>query len=146
MSYSKFARIQNVAPEDIDLSHPSYFRRQVGDAYRGSARSNLNPSDVGQPGCTDAERSRFQSILHAGDLVDAYRELHREETDPEHAFSWRGTTTGKHSGRGMRIDHCTASRALLPRVESVNITGHGVQRLDFMGSDHSPVVIQLRDA
>lgn len=97
--------------------------------------------DIGQPGCTEGERKRFASILACGDLLDGYRELvgHGQETE----FSWRGISTGKHGGRGMRIDHCIIARRIFPRLRSVQITGHGVERTGFLGSDHSPVVIKM---
>lgn len=98
---------------------------------------------MGQPGCTDAERERFSSILTKGDLVDVYRHLHSDKVDPEYAYSWRGTVTGMHGGKGMRIDLCVASRPLLPRITEVSITGHGLKREGFMGSDHSPLLIRI---
>ncbi|KMZ93639.1 AP endonuclease (DNA-[apurinic or apyrimidinic site] lyase) [Plasmodium vivax Mauritania I] len=57
----------NIAPEDIDLSHPAEFRRMK--------KGNVPKEFVGQPGCTDFERKNFMGILSAGDLVDSYRQL-----------------------------------------------------------------------
>ncbi len=140
--------LQNVAPEDSDLSHPADYRRQIGEELRIKAKESGIPVEkcnIGQPGCTDAERNRFNNILEAGDLVDAYRKLNGKSCDIEYAFSWRGATIGKHGGRGMRLDHCIASAKLMPRIRTVKITGHGAQRVGFMGSDHSPLLIQLSE-
>lgn len=134
---------QNIAPEDSDLSHPNDFRRQIGQELLLKAKETGIPVEkcnIGQPGCTDAERARFNSILEAGVLVDAFQQLHGDLRSADYAFSWRGTT-----GRGMRIDHCIASVELMPKIKSVSITGHGAQRVGFMGSDHSPVLIQISD-
>lgn len=138
---------QNVAPEDVDLSHPAHYRKQKGGrgaSKKGESVGPIAPENIGQPGCTDAERRRFRSILKAGDLIDSYRDLHGPEDRSN--FSWRGQVEGKHGGKGMRIDHCIVSRALQPRVQAVEITGHGTDRIGFMGSDHCPVVLRLRKA
>lgn len=133
----------NVAPLDVDLSHPKHYKKQTGgrNGKRGANEIPIAPENVGQPGCTPAERKRFNQILHESDMVDAYRSL----VGPEHCsgFTWRGTTTGIHAGRGMRIDHCIVSKTLLPNVDQVLITGHGTDRNGFLGSDHCPVVVEM---
>lgn len=125
----------NVAPEDIDLSHPAAYRR----ATKAEKGVKLDPKNVGQPGCTDAERERFRAILDSGSLVDVYRSLYPKKED----FTWRGVSSGMHGGRGMRIDHCIASKKLVESITEINITGHGSERIGFMGSDHSPLLIKL---
>lgn len=102
----------------------------------------IAPEDIGQPGCTPSERTRFANVLEDGDLVDAYRELVGESDNS--GLSWRGHTTGKHAGRGMRIDHCIISNCMMPSIESVKITGYGFERVGFLGSDHSPLLITRR--
>lgn len=137
-------RLQNVAPTDDDLSHASYFRRQTGgrDKRRKSVgTASISDENIGQPGCTDAERNRFAETLEKGELIDAFR---AKLIDTEHAniFSWRGPPTGKLGDKGMRIDHCIVSCSLLSRVDSVTILGAaGPARPGFMGSDHSPLLI-----
>ena len=46
----------------------------------------------------------------------------------------------------MRIDHCILSRKLMKRIEDFKITGHGEMRNGFLGSDHSPIVVNIRDS
>lgn len=133
-----------MAPEDVDLSHADYYRKQT-KAQNGNRKADSSPlaeENVGQPGCTDAERGRFAQILTDGDMVDAYRQL-VGPTDSS-GLSWRGNTTGKHAGKGMRIDHCTVSQTMMDRIVSIKITGHGVDRVGFLGSDHSPLLITMR--
>lgn len=132
-----------MAPEDVDLSHATYYRKQTG-GRSGNRENDLLPvaeENVGQPGCTDAERKRFAKILADGDMVDAYRQLIGPRDSS--GLSWRGNTTGKHSGRGMRIDHCIVSRTMMDRIVAVKIAGHGVDRVGFLGSDHSPLLITM---
>ncbi len=68
-----------------------------------------------------------------------YRTLYPKTED----FTWRGTMTGTHGGRGLRIDHCIVSKKLAERVSEVNIIGCGTKRNGFMGCDHSPLLIKL---
>lgn len=124
-----------MAPTDEDLSHPAYFRRQK----KTGVSATLNPEDVGQPGCTDAERGRFFSILDGGNLVDAYRHLYGSKKND--GMTWRGTQIGKFGDKGMRIDHCIVSRTLVSGIKSVEILGHAKGRSGFMTSDHCPLLI-----
>jgi len=119
----------NVAPTDLDLSHPKEMRR--------SKKGDVAQCDVGQPGCTDAERERFSAILGDGKLVDIFRKFkpHGKE------WSWMGNT-----GRGMRIDHCIVSQKFVDKIKEFEIVGKGPNRKAFMGSDHSPLFLQLKDA
>lgn len=138
-----FALKQNVAPGDVDLSHADYYRKQT-KGRSGNRVANSPPvaeENVGQPGCTDAERRRFAQILADSDMVDAYRQLVGPADSS--GLSWRGNRPGKHAGRGMRIDHCIVSRTMMDRILSVRITGHGVDRIGFLGSDHSPLLVTI---
>lgn len=130
---------QNIAPADCDLTHPHYFRRQSN--ARGT--NGLAPENVGQPGCTDAERQRFSKILEAGDMADAYRHLHDDISTGD--MTWRGAIGSKYGDKGMRIDHCIAPRCLLPKIEDVQILGQASKREGFMGSDHCPLLILCSD-
>ena len=127
----------NVAPEDIDLSHATDYR----NASKPEKSVKVDPKNKGQPGCTDAERERFMAILHAGSLVDVYRSLYPTKKD----YTWRGNISGMHGGRGMRIDHCIASKKLAESISDVQIIGYGAERKGFMGSDHSPLLIKVED-
>lgn len=50
------------------------------------------------------------------------------------------------AGRGMRIDHCIASRSLLPHIVKVEVlAGTSPQFTGFMGSDHCPVLVTCVD-
>ncbi|KJP89737.1 hypothetical protein AK88_00697 [Plasmodium fragile] len=144
----------NIAPEDIDLSHPAEFRRM--------RKGNVPKEFVGQPGCTDFERKNFMGILSAGDLVDSYRHLANLDiskkgetgkgaTDKgtrdinDNIYTWRCPfLMGKSCNKAMRIDHFIVSRAFMPHVEKVEIHGYSVFHKNFYGSDHCPVILHLR--
>lgn len=116
----------------------------------------MDEDDVGQPGCTNNERRRFQAILDSGNLVDAFRQLYEDKKE----LTWRGVPTGMHGGKGMRIDHCVCSKELVSscsdcedgemksdlKVTQMVVVGQGVKRSGFMGSDHSPIIIKLTSA
>ncbi|ANQ07847.1 DNA-(apurinic or apyrimidinic site) lyase [Plasmodium coatneyi] len=143
----------NIAPEDIDLSHPAEFRRMK--------KGNVPKEFVGQPGCTDFERKNFMGILSAGDLIDSYRHLANQRTDKgapgkatpgkgvrdvnDNIYTWRCPfLMGKSCNKAMRIDHFIVSRGFMPNVENVEIHGYSVFHNNFYGSDHCPVILHLR--
>lgn len=138
----------NVAPMDCDLSHPEYFRRQVRRTQPGQPReSSPSVENIGQPGCTSAERERLIEILRVGGLADLYRckKAPKNGHDSlESAFSWRGSSDGKYYGKGMRIDHFFGSASLIASVESVANLGRGMDRKGFLGSDHCPVLLTFK--
>ena len=65
-------------------------------------------------------------------------------------FTWRGTqavqqSVARYEGKAQRLDYHLVSEELMPRVERCEILGHGVERAGFLGSDHCPVLLVLRD-
>ncbi|CAN0306035.1 unnamed protein product [Ectocarpus sp. 6 AP-2014] len=138
----------NVAHEDADLTHASFFKGMFPAA---------NPEDSGQPGCTPAEKRRHSRLLESGGgLVDAYRRLNpvpaagaRDAGTEMEGMTWRGTAgnqvaaMGRYYGKGMRIDYFLLSTALAPRIKEVKVFGSGADRDGFLGSDHCPVMLTL---
>ncbi|XP_026191728.1 uncharacterized protein LOC34619267 [Cyclospora cayetanensis] len=119
----------NCAPTDLDLSHPKIFR----SAH--SPDPKLKPENVGQPGCTDAERARLQEILHAGKLVDVYRHQNPRSTPPpvqDSAYTWRGYKEDRSlsSARGMRLDHAVWSL----------LHAHAIHRFRDIILEHAPLM------
>ncbi|XP_058093825.1 DNA-(apurinic or apyrimidinic site) endonuclease isoform X2 [Magnolia sinica] len=127
----------NVSHQDIDVSHPDFFRNAKLNGYIPP-----NKEDCGQPGFTLAERMRFSSILSEGKLIDAYRFLHKEQ-DMEHGFSWSGNPVGKYRGKRMRIDYFIVSEQLKDRIIACDMHGQGIELQGFYGSDHCPVSFVL---
>lgn len=127
----------NVSHEDIDVSHPEFFKNAKLQGY-------VPPriEDCGQPGFTQAERERFSKILKEGDLIDTYRWLHQQQ-DMDGGFTWSGNPIGKYRGKRMRIDYFLVSKILLPRLIKSDIHGHGIEMEGTYGSDHFPITMDL---
>eukprot|EP00411_Alexandrium_monilatum_P033870 CAMPEP_0175341468 /NCGR_PEP_ID=MMETSP0095-20121207/6354_1 /TAXON_ID=311494 /ORGANISM="Alexandrium monilatum, Strain CCMP3105" /LENGTH=403 /DNA_ID=CAMNT_0016638879 /DNA_START=17 /DNA_END=1225 /DNA_ORIENTATION=+ len=110
--------------------------------------------DRGIPGFSNNERSRFDRLLAAGSLVDAWRHLHPANGPKpdagDAAFTWRGTPAvqsrfrARYEGMGQRLDYFLVSEALVSQVVRCEILGRGVTRLGFLGSDHCPVLLELK--
>ncbi len=108
----------NIAPADADVYDPAAF--------------------VGSTHVTAEERGRLERILTAGDLVDAYRELHPDQPQ----FTWWDYRAGHfHKGLGLRIDLTLLSRALVPRLQDCGMVRD--YRKGTKPSDHAPLVVGL---
>jgi exodeoxyribonuclease-3 len=95
---------------------------------------------VGSTHVTPQERERFEALLQAGPLVDAYRHLHPDDV----GFTWWDYRQGHfHRKLGLRIDYALVADKLADRlVES------GIDRNFRKGpkpSDHAPLITELRD-
>ncbi len=64
-------------------------------------------------------------------------------------WTWRGSPgtsrpeAGRYYKRGMRIDYTLVHESLAGRVVRAEVLGHGYDRQGFMGSDHSPILLEL---
>ena len=104
----------NVAHTEDDLANPKSNRRNAG--------------------FTDEERREFQALLDAG-FVDTFRLFTRGNG---HYTWWSYMNNARPRNIGWRIDYFLVSEALVPRVKSARILPH------VAGSDHCPVVLELR--
>jgi exodeoxyribonuclease-3 len=90
--------------------------------------------------CTDEERYHLGALVALG-LHDAYRLFPQAEK----SYSWWDYRDfGFRRNRGMRIDHILVSNALKADVTSCVIDK--TPRKNERPSDHTPVIIELRDA
>lgn len=105
----------NVAHTEIDLANPK--------------------ANVKNHGFTPQERAGFEAFLAAG-FVDTFREF---EKGPNHYTWWSPMSGARARNVGWRIDYILISPALRPRLKRAAILPH------VMGSDHCPVLIELRD-
>ena len=106
----------NVAHEEIDIKNPK------------SNRMN--------PGFSDAERAKMTELLGSG-FADTFRRLHPDTTG---AYSWWSYRfNARKNNAGWRIDYFIVSERLMDRVERADIWP------EVMGSDHCPVVLDLKD-
>lgn len=105
----------NVSHEEIDLARP---------------KANVN-----NPGFYIEERESMTKFLKAG-YVDVFRDRHPGE--PGHYTWWSYRAGARARNVGWRLDYHCVNRDFLPRVAGAHI------RHDVMGSDHCPVVLELR--
>mmetsp|Transcript_10099 Transcript_10099/g.11652 ORF Transcript_10099/g.11652 Transcript_10099/m.11652 type:complete len:195 (-) Transcript_10099:1002-1586(-) len=150
----------NVAHTYHDSTNEDFFRNEWDrDSNRHASKESYfretPPEDRGIPGFSDNERKRFEKLLEAGDLFDSWRHLNpiTNETNvsPEsNAFTWRGTPAvqnnfrARYEGMGQRLDYHLLSNSMSDHLVDCKILGHGTQRHGFLGSDHCPVILQLK--
>ncbi len=105
----------NVAHQEIDIARPKQNRRNAG--------------------FTDEERAGFDNIVAAG-FIDSFRHFHPEE--PDHYSWWSYRAGARAKNIGWRIDYFCVSGSLSKNLKSASILS------DVMGSDHCPVVLDLK--
>ena len=146
----------NVCHREIDVTHPRFFATQKPDGRKGKPPPSppADPGDVGQPGFTPNERARFERLVTAHALVDAYR---RCVGDVKDAMTWMGhpgvVAVGKYRGMGMRLDYFLVENELADRVDVCEqaTDGMGLAAMAerpasaFFGSDHCAVYLRLKD-
>ena len=103
----------NVAHEEIDLKNPKTNRRNAG--------------------FTDEERAKMTQLLSHG-FIDTFRTLYPEQQ----TYSWWSYRfRAREKNTGWRIDYFLISERLRPQLTDAKI------HTDIMGSDHSPVELDL---
>lgn len=105
----------NVAHTEIDLARP-----------KGNEKNH---------GFTPEEREGFTNFVNAG-FVDTFRHFHPDEGGHYSWWSVMGNCRAKNVG--WRIDYFLASQGLMKKVKSAVILK------DVMGSDHCPVLLELK--
>lgn len=104
----------NVAHKDIDLKNPS--------------------SNHQNPGFTDEEREKFQTLLDSG-FVDSFRYKY---PDLEEAYSWWSYRfNSRERNAGWRIDYFLVSEDAKDKIVDAKI------HTEIYGSDHCPVELEI---
>ena len=110
-----FCGDMNVAHTEIDIARP---------------KANYNKS----AGYTQVEIDGMSNYLNNG-LVDTFRYLNPETIK----YSWWSYRAGARSKNiGWRLDYILISKELTPRIIKTDILN------DVMGSDHCPVLLELK--
>ncbi len=107
----------NVAHEEIDLKNPK--------------------SNRGNAGFSDEERAKMTALLSAG-FTDTFRWLYPDATGIYSWWSYR--FHARENNAGWRIDYFIVSDRLRDRIAAAEI------RTGVTGSDHCPVVLELKEA
>ncbi len=104
----------NVAHQEIDLKNPKTNHHNAG--------------------FTDEERDKFSVLLDSG-FTDSFRLLHPDEVK----YSWWSyRMRAREKNIGWRIDYFLTSDRLKSQISSADIL------TDIYGSDHCPVVLEMR--
>ena len=105
----------NVAHEEIDLKNPK--------------------TNTQNAGFTPQEREKMTALLERG-FVDTFRLLHPDERD---RYSWWSyMQRSRERNIGWRIDYFLVSERIAPNVTLADIDEK------VMGSDHCPVILELK--
>ncbi|NQZ00315.1 MAG: exodeoxyribonuclease III [Bdellovibrionales bacterium] len=130
------ARFQEHLRADLKAGHEvvvlgdynvAYLEHDVHDPQKLSKISGFLPE----------ERDWFQGFLKDG-FVDTFRHMHPDE---EQKFSWWSYRERARSvNRGWRIDHICVSEGLKDRIVRAEVLDQ------VMGSDHCPVMLELKEA
>jgi len=105
----------NVAHHEIDLKNP---------------KTNLKTA-----GFTIEERLSFESLLNKTDMIDTFRYLNPEKIKYSY---WSYKRNSRANGTGWRIDYFLVSKKLIKKISRSDILD------DIMGSDHAPVILELK--
>lgn len=106
----------NVAHKEIDLKNPKSNRRNAG--------------------FTDEEREKFSRLLESG-FTDTFRHFY---PSVEGIYSWWSYRfKAREKNAGWRIDYFLTSKSMEERLVGASIS------TDVFGSDHCPVVLEIKD-
>lgn len=121
--------------QGLDAKKPVIFCGDLNVAHTPKDIKNAK-SNEHNAGYTIEERNKFTELLGAG-FADAFRRLYPDRTDAYTWWSYFGSARAKNVG--WRIDYFVVSERLLGRVQDVVI------RPEVQGSDHCPVMLELKD-
>ena len=124
----------NVVYQDRDITGSPEF-------WAGQGDQTVPWGDRGFGGTTPNERDRFKDIMREGGMADTYSVPMSHWGEAMHTF--RGQ--GKFAGKSMKLDYILAddTLALSGGVDSTAVLANTVSRVDFMGSDHAPLICVL---
>ncbi|OEU20366.1 exodeoxyribonuclease III Xth, partial [Fragilariopsis cylindrus CCMP1102] len=113
---------------DLNIAHKPY------DIWNDGAK-HLSK----QAGVTQVERDSFSEQLEAG-FVDAFRQLH---PDAKGNYSyWSQRAGNREPNKGLRLDYFVTSKEMFSEDSKV-IVRDSYMIMDQLGSDHSPVCLEL---
>lgn len=119
----------------LDKSKPVLFSGDLNVAHQEQDLANPK-ANVGEHGFTDEEREGIAAMISAG-FVDSFR--HFTPEGKGHYTWWTHWAGARARNVGWRIDYWFVSKKLLPKLKSASILA------EVMGSDHCPVVVELKN-
>jgi len=118
----------------LEKEKPVLFCGDLNVAHQEQDLANPKPNE-GKKGFTLEEREGIDKIIAAG-FVDSFR--HFTPKGNGHYTWWSHFAFSRERNVGWRIDYWFVSKKLIKRLKSAKILA------DVMGSDHCPVVIELK--
>ena len=118
----------------LEEEKPVLFSGDLNVAHTADDLANPKENE-GEHGFTAEEREGIDNIIEAG-FVDSFREFNKEGNG--FYTYWAPWRMSRERNVGWRIDYWFVSRRLLPRLKSAQILS------DIMGSDHCPVLIEIK--
>ena len=119
----------------LEKKKPVVFSGDLNVAHTEDDLANPKANEGGH-GFTKEEREGIDNIIEAG-FIDSFRRF--TPTGNGHYTWWSHWSNARERNIGWRIDYWFVSKKLLPRLKSAKILP------EVMGSDHCPVVIELKD-
>ncbi len=118
----------------LEKTKPVVFCGDLNVAHTPDDLANPKQND-GKKGFTEEERSGIDKMIAVG-FVDSFRYFVPKGNG--HYTWWSHFALSRERNVGWRIDYWFVSKSLLPRLKSAKILP------DVTGSDHCPVVIELK--
>ncbi len=120
--------------KELDKKKPVIFCGDLNVAHTYDDLANPKANE-GEHGFTKEEREGVDKMLKAG-FVDTFRRVVPEGNG--HYTWWSNWSNARARNVGWRIDYFFVSERLLPRLKTAKILP------EVMGSDHCPVLIELK--
>lgn len=120
--------------KQLEKKKPVLFCGDLNVAHKPQDLANPKPNE-GKKGFTAEEREGIDNMINAG-FVDSFRHFTPEGNG--HYTWWSHFALSRERNVGWRIDYWFVSKKLLKRLKSAKILP------EVMGSDHCPVVIELK--
>ena len=120
--------------KELDLQKPVIYCGDLNVAHNEIDLKNPK-SNRGNAGFSDEERGKMTELLAAG-FTDSFRSLYPDVTGVYSWWSYR--FNARKNNAGWRIDYFIVSDRLKDRIADAKIL------TDVYGSDHCPVVLELR--
>ncbi len=120
--------------KELEKTKPVIFCGDLNVAHTPDDLTNPKQNEGGH-GYTNEEREGIQNIIDAG-FVDTFRLFTKGNG---HYTWWSNWSNARARNVGWRIDYFFVSKSLVPKIKSATILP------SVMGSDHCPVVLELKD-
>jgi len=118
--------------KELEKTKPVIFCGDLNVAHTPDDLARPKENEV-KKGFTKEEREGFQNMIDSG-FIDTFRLFHKGNG---HYSWWTHWANARARNVGWRIDYFMASKKLKPKIKAADI------QADAMGSDHSPVSLEL---